>query len=176
MKIMKSILQPIPLGIALIAAGNVYAAPARVENLCRPDEVVLFQCKLKTRLLSLCASKDISPTAGKLQYRFGTPQKIELTYPKTPQSAAGNFFISAVIYPGGDETHIRFNNKGFDYILFDKSVRTESNGNNNPKLSSGAVIRRDGKISALNCLNNASMTVKVHGIMPTEEFDYVDQQ
>ena len=175
MKTMKSTLQPIILGIALIAAGNVYAASARAENLCRPDEIVLFQCKLKTRLLSLCASKDISPTAGKLQYRFGTPQKIELSYPKTPQSAAGNFFISSTMYSGGDETHIRFNSNGFDYILFDKSIRTGFKGNNNPKSSSGAVIRRDGKISALNCLNNASMTVKVHGIMPTEEFDYVDQ-
>jgi len=45
---------------------------------------VIFSCAVKrpAKIVSVCASKDITAEKGYLQYRFGLPGKIELEYPK----------------------------------------------------------------------------------------------
>jgi hypothetical protein len=149
------------------------AAPPPKKSLCTPEETVIFQCELKGKQLSLCASRDFSADGGTVQYRYGTTKKMELLYPESPQPARDRFFFSSTGYSGGGEAHIRFRNGEYDYILFDRTVRTGfGNGPNYPEFTSGVVTRRRGAVIGLRrCSNNASIVSKAYEALPTEEFE-----
>ncbi|MDE2362706.1 MAG: hypothetical protein KGM42_08500 [Hyphomicrobiales bacterium] len=67
----------------LFAGAIILASPLRAQTLCDPTETSAFSCALKTsgKIVSLCASADLGKTTGYLQYRFGTPGKVELAVP-----------------------------------------------------------------------------------------------
>lgn len=90
--------------------------------LCKPDEQVVFGCHSKDKMISLCASPETSN--GYLQYRFGTPDKIELEYPTQRTSLKGNFFHSFEPYSGGYSKRVRFENGKVQYIVFEDMIST----------------------------------------------------
>ena len=49
-------------------------------TLCASDERIIFSCPIRrpAKIVSLCASKNLTSERGYLQYRFGVPEKIEL--------------------------------------------------------------------------------------------------
>src|ERR1044072_10023016 len=51
-------------------------------TLCEKGERVIFSCPVKrpAKIVSLCASKNLTSETGYLQYRFGLPGKIELQF------------------------------------------------------------------------------------------------
>jgi hypothetical protein len=121
---------------ALLAGLILSAAPVAAATLCQPDEQVLFSCavKLKDRIVSLCAAKDLSATKGYLQYRFGTSGKIELQFPETRENSQkalhyGHYFRAQV-----DQTRIYFTKDKYLYELF-----TDEEGDVKPKISSKGV-------------------------------------
>ena len=60
-------------------------AAAPPPTLCKQGEKEVFSCTTKARkTASLCASPDFSAKGGTLQYRYGSPAKLELQYPDTP--------------------------------------------------------------------------------------------
>lgn len=146
--------------------------------MCKAGEKEIFSCTTKAKkTASLCASADFSAKGGTLQYRFGTPAKVELQYPDTPQPAAGKFFFSSTMYSGGGEAHIRFANGGYDYILFDRTIRTNFKGpTNDPAFSSGIVVRgpNGGKPSTRSCSNDASIKSDAYEALPQEQFQDLD--
>jgi len=88
------------------------------SHLCTKDEAVLFTCAVKAKTLSLCASKTLTPSEGYIQYRFGTPSKLELVYPPRPTHPRDHF--SAQTWRGSsiDETSVvGFVNGGYSYRL-----------------------------------------------------------
>jgi len=66
----------------ILFGSNVIAQEGQSQ--CSQDEQVLFSCTLKKtqKVISLCASKDLSANSGYLQYRFGPLKKIELAIPQ----------------------------------------------------------------------------------------------
>ena len=138
---------------------------------------MIFQCDLKGKRLSLCASRDFSANGGTLQYRYGVPAKIELRYPESPQPARERFFFSSTAYSGGGEAHIRFRNGDYEYILFDRTVRTGFGGGpNNPEFTSGVVTRRKGTtVSRRLCSNSGSIVSKAYEDLPKEEFEDIQE-
>ena len=54
------------------------------NTLCAKTERVIFACVLRrpAKIVSVCASKDLTRDTGYVQYRFGSPGKVELEYPK----------------------------------------------------------------------------------------------
>lgn len=162
-----------------LAAGHAQVHAAAPEpTMCRPGEKEIFSCTTKAKkTASLCASPGFSAQGGTLQYRFGTPGKAELQYPETPQPAAGTFFFSSTMYSGGGEAHIRFSNGGYDYLLFDRTVRTNFKGpTNDPRFSAGIVVRgpRGSKPVTRGCSNDASIKADAYEALPREEFVYLD--
>lgn len=165
--------------LALSALFQVHAHAAVPEpTMCLPGEKEIFSCTTKAKkVASLCASPDFSAKGGTLQYRFGTPGKTELQYPDTPQPATGKFLFSSTAYSGGGEAHIRFSNGGYDYILFDRTVRTNFKGpTNDPQFSAGIVVRgpAGAKPNTRGCRNDASIKSDAYSALPTEEFDSLD--
>lgn len=55
--------------------------PPQSATLCTQGETAVFSCTMGKKLLSVCASDDLSKSAGYLQYRFGRAGQIELQYP-----------------------------------------------------------------------------------------------
>jgi hypothetical protein len=79
--------------IALLLASFLPTVSLAAETLCERNEVVRFSCRIKNsaKTVSVCSSKILNEDSGYLQYRFGTPKKIELTFPSERKNTLGEF-------------------------------------------------------------------------------------
>ena len=160
------------LSLALLLGTNHCAAKTPI-SLCTKSELEVFNCKFKTKSLSLCGIANSKTLSSTLQYRFGLANKIELTYPKIAQEPSSNFWYSSTAYSGGGEQRVHFKNHQYDYILYDRTVRTGfGNGPNNPEFSSGLIIKKLGKITSIQkCSNDNQINIPNGMMIPEEEFD-----
>jgi hypothetical protein len=132
------------LSVTPVQAGaiNNLAAP-QPNTLCAKDERVIFSCPVKrpAKIVSLCASKDLTGDRGYLQYRFGLPGKIELEYPKDRQGTQQKFQYMHYFRAQVDETEISFQINGYEYQIFDTY-----NGEERPRISTqGVNVTAPGK-------------------------------
>ena len=57
--------------------------PTQSPSLCSASEQIIFACTVGKKLLSICGSKELTPTVGYLQYRFGrSKNNLELEFPQ----------------------------------------------------------------------------------------------
>ena len=91
-------------------------------SLCTKDEKVVFSCPLRrsTKIVSLCSSEKLTKDAGYLQYRFGTPGKIELEFPDVRHESLKAFKYSHYFRAKVDSTEISFSRNGYTYAVFDE--------------------------------------------------------
>lgn len=108
------------IGLCAMLPGLPAAASGRPADtrpsLCAAEEVAIFSCALKTgRIVSLCASPDLSETAGSLRYLYGRKGAVELVHP-APGTAPRDAFTRGIMGgQGGD--FIRFKRGGISYTL-----------------------------------------------------------
>ena len=139
-------------------------------TLCTQSEKVLFSCSVKrsAKLVSLCASADVSRTRGYVQYRFGTPGKVELEYPAEKGGSQDKFEYYHYFRAQFDETEISFSSGGYRYAIFD-----DYNGEMRPAVSSQGVRVEDpgnSKKSTLECQGRAKAAYgDLDQILPTRE-------
>jgi hypothetical protein len=132
--------------LALSSTNNsALSRPATLQpnTLCAADERVIFTCPVKrpARIVSVCASKDLTSDRGYLQYRFGVPGKIELEYPKDRQGTQQKFHYTHYFRAQFDMTEIGFTVDGYEYSVFD-----DYNGEEKPKISTqGVSVTAPGK-------------------------------
>lgn len=113
------------------------------NSLCAKDERIIFSCPVKrpAKIVSLCASKDLTSDRGYLQYRFGLPEKIELEYPKDRAGTQQKFHYTHYFRARFDMSEIGFNIDGYEYSVFD-----DYNGEEKPAISSqGVSVTAPGK-------------------------------
>ncbi|CAN0625838.1 protein of unknown function [Burkholderia multivorans] len=67
--------------VALVAVGVCASVHADEATLCQPHEEIYFSCLVGRRIISLCASGNISPSNGCVQYRFGELNHVKLQFP-----------------------------------------------------------------------------------------------
>lgn len=105
------------VSIATLSLIATVGAVQAEENLCKPNERIVYNCKIKNshKVASLCASKQLTEDEGYLQYRFGTAKKIELTYPEKKQDSLQKFTLYQYHRPMVDRTVISFDNGGYEY-------------------------------------------------------------
>ncbi len=98
-------------------------APAALQpgTLCGRTERVIFSCSVKrpAKIVSICASKELTNERGYLQYRFGVPEKIELEFPKDRTGTQQKFQYSHYFRAQVDLTEISFNINGYEYQVTD---------------------------------------------------------
>ena len=111
---------------ALVSSSNQAASSAQRTNLqpntlCARDERVIFGCVLKqpAKIVSICASKNLTNETGYLQYRFGLPGKIELEFPKDRTGTHQKFEYNHYFRARVDLTEINFTIDGVNYSVFD---------------------------------------------------------
>jgi hypothetical protein len=128
----------------LVKERGVKPLPALQSNtLCAKDERIIFSCPVKrpAKIVSVCASKDLTSERGYLQYRFGLPGKVELEYPKDRQGTQAKFQYSHYFRAQFDMTSINFTIDGYEYSVFD-----DYNGEEKPKISTqGVSVTAPGK-------------------------------
>ena len=96
-------------------------AALQPNTLCDRNERVIFSCPIKrpAKIVSICASKDLTSERGYLQYRFGLPGKIELEFPKDRTGTQTKFQYSHYFRAQFDLTEISFNINGYEYQVTD---------------------------------------------------------
>jgi hypothetical protein len=97
-------------------SASAYAAPA----LCLNDEQDIFSCHTATKkIISVCASKDLAPDHGYLQYRFGLPDKVEVAVPADRSVSPANSALSGtLVFSGGGGDYLRFKAGDYDYVVY----------------------------------------------------------
>ncbi|MGZ5436210.1 MAG: hypothetical protein ACXWID_05305 [Pyrinomonadaceae bacterium] len=93
----------------------------QVNTLCAKTERVIFACVLRrpAKIVSVCASKDLTRDTGYVQYRFGSPAKIELEYPKDRTGTQQKFEYTHYMRALVDLNEINFSVDGVDYSVVD---------------------------------------------------------
>jgi hypothetical protein len=100
---------------------------------------VYFSCPIYKKIISLCASGNISPNNGYVQYRFGTADHIELEFPGKPYPPRNRFSISDISEGNLNFTHIKFNSGNYNYVVYQG-------------FPSGVYVKKSGKlVSNLFC-------------------------
>jgi hypothetical protein len=104
----------------------------QVNTLCAKSERVIFSCVLRrpAKIVSVCASKDLTRDTGYVQYRFGSPAKIELEYPKDRTGTQQKFEYTHYFRAQVDLNEINFTVDGVDYSVVD-----DYNGEEKPRQS-----------------------------------------
>lgn len=104
---------------------------------CPADESPIFACKFKDgKRVTVCGAGEWSG-----RYRFGGA---------TPEIAINGGRYASVMYSGGGEAQIAFDNGDTRYIVFSRVVRTGfGDEGNKPAISDGIVIERAGKYQSI---------------------------
>ena len=100
---------------------NVVARGLQPNTLCAKEERVIFACVLRrpAKIVSVCASKDLTRETGYLQYRFGLPAKIELEFPKERDRTQERFEYTHYFRALVDLNEIGFSVDGVEYSVVD---------------------------------------------------------
>ncbi len=118
-------------------------ATLQPNTLCDRNERVIFSCPVKrpAKIVSVCASKDLTSDRGYLQYRFGLPGKIELEFPKERTGTQTKFQYTHYFRAQFDLTEISFNVNGYEYQVTD-----DYNGEEKPaQTTQGVSVTAPGK-------------------------------
>ncbi|WP_208450311.1 hypothetical protein, partial [Burkholderia gladioli] len=123
-------------------------------------KTVVFNCELKEnkKLVSLCSSKDLSNRAGFLQYRYGSPGKIELTYPEIKTGSQLHFGYDAYSRADLSTFILGFENGIYRYELSETTDGGEQEVATRELLVGSPNHRRD---MHLTCLDDANLTSNI---------------
>jgi hypothetical protein len=104
----------------MIAPSQGSVAQKRAPSLCKANEQAFFNCAVKGgKIISLCASKQLTAKTGYLQYRFGRIGAPELQFPEKLEGSQSAFRFDHYFRYRVDRSDIVFKNAGFEYTLFD---------------------------------------------------------
>jgi hypothetical protein len=128
---------------SVAVVSHSYSNEPQANSLCTSTERIVFSCALKrsAKLVSLCASRDLSKERGYLQYRFGLPGNVELEFPKDRQGSQQKFRYQHYFRYQVDLTEISFESDGYQY-----SIHDDYNGEEKPPVSTqGVDVTAPGK-------------------------------
>lgn len=90
----------------------------RVASLCAAGEKDLFPCRAGDKAVSLCASPDFRPDAGRLRLVLGLPGSApELVWPADPTTWPSRFTFARSQYAKGATAEIAFQSAGQTFTL-----------------------------------------------------------
>ena len=130
----------------VVAAAACASLTAQAASLCAPNEPVVFACQVGSKMVSLCRP---AGDRGMLSYRFGGPDKLELSYPEPGRQASAAFTVKSLPLVGGGETTVSFQRGGYTYTVYSKVARAEDA---RPEFEDGVIVARRGKVvSRMRC-------------------------
>lgn len=87
-------------------------------TLCESQEDIYFSCPIPGgKIVSVCALKNHDPSSGYVQYRYGTPGKLELVYPKSKLPPKGRFYVVNASEGSANLNTIKFYSGRYTYFV-----------------------------------------------------------
>jgi hypothetical protein len=125
----------------VFAPSAICAKEPQPPTLCTRHETVFFSCATANkRIVSVCGAKKPSVGFGVLQYRFGTPTKLELVLPAGDAPHALRFRLYHYSRPLVDRIGLSFDTNGYSYTVFYHDEGDETP----PIIVSGVDVLRTG--------------------------------
>lgn len=124
---------------AAVRAGTTLADGAGAAEVpaCRAGERPIYACDFGDRRLAVCATDD------RIAYRYGDAHKTDLEI-VSREGAVRAYQGGVVGGGGGQQTHLRFTNNGWDYIVHSAAAGSLTE---TPGLRwSGVVVMRNGQV------------------------------
>lgn len=129
--------------VAILSGTALCRAFAAEPSLCSPKESVIFSCSTAaSKTIALCMDEHTQL----INYRYGKPQRIELSY-SAKQGSENGFFYNHYFRASVDYLRIAFSTGGYEYSVFRNYDATESSLANY-----GVAVSRNGNDKAqINC-------------------------
>jgi hypothetical protein len=160
--------------LLLCCFGTMFAVVSQAsETLCLSKEKVIFSCRVKSspKIISICSSSNLTADEGYLQYRFGTPARVEFTFPASKVDTQKQFtwkwnhpYQSSVI-------DVKFRNSGYAYDVFSLEISEALYGEpgGNHKYGVSVFKEGDGKSEkTFECQYPPTGPFYLDGIVPDE--------
>jgi hypothetical protein len=142
-----------------------------VTSLCNADEESIFTCLTEKKTASLCLRQHEGNVH--IKYRYGSSEKIELSYPSAQVEPYEAFKLSTTPYPGGGENRVRFTIGEHNYYLYDITKYESDNRGQYPAFKAGILVLKNGaRALSKPCKNDASISAPAFEIFKEEPFDY----
>jgi hypothetical protein len=145
------------LQFALCSTLLVFSQVALADTHCTNTEKVVFSCSFGKKMVSICASSDLSASAGYMQYRFGAKDKVELQYPQSQVHPRGKFSVKRQTPVLGDGTRAKLTEVSFTQGDIKYIVDSMDTGSTDKTTLD---VERNGKQLASLVCNNASIVNK----------------
>ena len=148
---MELLLKAIVLAIFVLFSEFAYS----VESHCIRSEITIFNCRIGTKVVSVCGSNPISFQIGYLQYRFGFLKSPELIYPNKKIQPGQWVTGNSLVYAGGGGAYLRFIRNRYHYIVYTAIGRGWGE-------RAGVIVEKDGHRKAnLSCNNQPTSELGV---------------
>ena len=127
------------------------------ESHCSENEDILFSCAHNTKIVSLCASKNVSESSGYIQYRFGKRNNIELAHPKAMKNPKDSFTAKNTYYSDTTESSVEFSIGKYIYTIYNRFVTGSTDEMNNDTTGiygehAGVIVTRSNNVvSEIQC-------------------------
>jgi hypothetical protein len=160
------------VGFSFFAGKNVMA------GLCSKNEETVFNCITGTHVASICVSITPNKDGDFMQYRFGTKASVEFQFPNSKANYENPFLLSSTSFGGGGESHLRFTNDNYEYIVYERTTKGKSdmNGIRPSIFGSGIFVKKDGKrLKEYKCADaeNSGISSFVYDSLPREAFKQI---
>ena len=143
------------LAAALFAVWPLHApaSEASAPSHCTAEETTLFACSTGRKLLSVCATADLSKDAGAVQYRFGAPGRGAFVLPPAGADWRASTRAGRLMFSGGGGAYLAFANPPYRYVVY--SAIGSGWGS-----KAGVVVEKHGQpIASLPCRGAATSTL-----------------
>lgn len=142
---------PIMKNLLYISVFMLISAVAHADEptLCRDSEKTYFSCSSDIKVISVCLSERFDPDSGKLTYRFGRPDRIELEYSSSYNELNSKFNFGFFSYAKGSTSELSFKIGEYTYTVHRDSHVFRPN-------TAGVVVERDNKVAAYKKCDNPS--------------------
>lgn len=136
---------------------------------CSEQEQIIFSCSLGKKIVSVCASSDLSPNSGYLQYRFGERNAPEFIFPVSAEPA-NRIQARTLMFAGGGGSYLRFINGQYHYIVYTAIGKGWG-------VKDGVSVEKDNKLIAnLRCqdvpVSKLSEEFFIHAGLATDENEF----
>ena len=130
--------------LLIVFSSSVPAA----TGLCLDQEQVIFHCETDraSKWLSVCAANNMEGKEAFLQYRFGTPGKIELVFPEHKHNSINQFRYSHYFRYQVDREELSFDRQGYSYSVF----HDYEGDSGPPETFEGVIVTRSGSFEAIS--------------------------
>ncbi len=121
------------------------AKAAASGSLCGLGEGEVFTCRAGAKQYSICTSgQKFEQPHSWIEYRSGTPTKLDLVHRSTKAGTGGSFYGSFTSKAKGGLSYVRFAREGYDYVAYEDTSAQ-------PKRSAVVVRKGDRKVAEILC-------------------------